>query len=148
MLSRGCSIYIAQPSSVVSKCALAGKQKSLPCVKGGGTACRDGGIVKGESSSLNNPSAAFGVSSLYTREPLAVFARLPAIPFIKLSLRTLRLCRGLCFFSYIFARISRATYTPLAEACESEWVTPEPSPITYRPGQVVSKFFASATSIL
>ena len=31
---------------VVSKCALADKQKSLPCVKGGGTACRDGGIVK------------------------------------------------------------------------------------------------------
>ena len=72
---------------VVSKCALWG-QKSLPCVKGGGTACRDGGIVKGESSSLNNPSAAFGVSSLYTREPLAVFARLPAIPFIKLSFST------------------------------------------------------------
>ena len=64
---------------------------SLPCVKGGGTACRDGGIVKGENLSLNNPSAALGVSSLYTREPIAVFARLHTIPFIKLSLRTRRI---------------------------------------------------------
>ena len=44
--------------------------KSLHCVKGGGTACRDGGIVKKQNVSQNNPSAAFGVSSLYTREPL------------------------------------------------------------------------------
>ena len=29
---------IALPHSVVGKCALAGKPKSLPCVKGGGTA--------------------------------------------------------------------------------------------------------------
>ena len=43
-------------------------EKSLPCVKGGGTACRDGGIVKKQNVSQNNPSAAFGVSSLYTRE--------------------------------------------------------------------------------
>ena len=37
---------IAPLLSVVSKCALVDRQKSLPCVKGGGTACRDGGIVK------------------------------------------------------------------------------------------------------
>ena len=79
-----------------------GQTKSLPCVKGGGTACRDGGIVKGENLSLNNPSAAFGVSSLYTREPIAVFARLHTIPFIKLSLRTRRLEVGLFYF-YIFS---------------------------------------------
>ena len=46
-------------------------EKSLPCVKGGGTACRDGGIVK-LNFIINNPSTAFGVSSLYTREPLYV----------------------------------------------------------------------------
>ena len=27
-------------------CAMFALTKSLPCVKGGGTACRDGGIVK------------------------------------------------------------------------------------------------------
>ena len=43
---------------------------SLPCVKGGGSRKRDGGIVEEKISSQNNPSAAFGVSSLYTREPL------------------------------------------------------------------------------
>ena len=46
------SFYLAQPPSVVSKCALWG-QKSLPCVKGGGTACRDGGIVKTKKQSLS-----------------------------------------------------------------------------------------------
>ena len=48
-------------------------EKSLPCVKGGVTACRDGGIVKGGFKAKNNPSAAFGVSSLYTREPFYVY---------------------------------------------------------------------------
>ena len=43
---------------------------SLPCVKGGGSRKRVGGIVKNKILSKNNPSAAFGVSSLYTREPL------------------------------------------------------------------------------
>lgn len=32
-------------------------------------------------------------------------------------------------FTYILAAICRATYTPLAEAWEREWVTPLPSPI-------------------
>lgn len=31
------------------------------------------------------------------------------------------------------AAIRRATYTPLAEACESECVTPLPSPMMYNP---------------
>ena len=43
--------------------------QSLPCVKGGGTRKRDGGIVKVRLYIENNPSAAYGVSSLYTREP-------------------------------------------------------------------------------
>ena len=43
-------------------------ENSLPCVKGGGTACRDGGIVKTYS---NNPSVSFADSSPYTEEPTA-----------------------------------------------------------------------------
>ena len=39
---------------------------SLPCVKGGGTACRDGGIVKTLS---DNPSVSYADSSPYTGEP-------------------------------------------------------------------------------
>ena len=46
---------------------------SLPCVKGGGSRKRDGGIVKSKIIPKNNPSAAFGVSSLYTREPFFMF---------------------------------------------------------------------------
>ncbi len=46
---------------------------SLPCVKGGGSRKRDGGIVKSKIVPKNNPSAAFGVSSLYTREPFFMF---------------------------------------------------------------------------
>ena len=41
---------------------------SLPCVKGGGTVYRDGGIVKMLS---NNPSVSFADSSPYTGEPTA-----------------------------------------------------------------------------
>jgi len=33
-------------------------EKSLPCAKGGGTACRDGGIVKDWFFAQNNPSVA------------------------------------------------------------------------------------------
>ena len=44
-------------------------KERLPCVKGGGSRKRDGGIVKRKILPKNNPSAAFGVSSLYTREP-------------------------------------------------------------------------------
>jgi len=43
---------------------------SLPCAKGGGTACRDGGIVNFDFRD-NNPSVTFGDSSLCTREPSA-----------------------------------------------------------------------------
>ena len=50
--------------------AQAGLKPSLPCVKGGGTACRDGGIVKSDNVHKNNPSVSFADSSLYTREPL------------------------------------------------------------------------------
>ena len=49
--------------------------QSLPCVKGGGSRERDGGIVKSKILPKNNPSAAFGVSSLYTREPLVCASR-------------------------------------------------------------------------
>ena len=42
---------------------------SLPCVKGGGSRKRVGGIVKNKILSKNNPSVTFGDSSLYTREP-------------------------------------------------------------------------------
>ena len=41
---------------------------SLPCVKGGGSRERDGGIVKNKIISKNNPSVTFGDSSLCTRE--------------------------------------------------------------------------------
>ena len=41
---------------------------SLPCVKGGGTVYRDGGIVK---MLPNNPSVSFADSSPYTGEPTA-----------------------------------------------------------------------------
>ena len=40
--------------------------------------------------------------------------------------------RMLCYWSAVPA-MSRATNTPLALACESECVTPLPSPIRYRP---------------
>ena len=43
---------------------------SLPCVKGGGSRKRVGGIVKNKILSKNNPSVTFSDSSLYTREPL------------------------------------------------------------------------------
>ena len=43
---------------------------SLPCVKGGGTACRDGGIVFLISHKYN-PSVSFADSSPYTGEPTA-----------------------------------------------------------------------------
>ncbi|MBR5323119.1 MAG: hypothetical protein IKU48_06205, partial [Clostridia bacterium] len=49
-------------------CHKCGNYFSLPCVKGGGTACRDGGIVKTYS---NNPSVSFADSSPYTEEPTA-----------------------------------------------------------------------------
>jgi len=42
---------------------------SLPCVKGGGSRKRDGGIVKNKIIPKNNPSVTFGDSSLYTRDP-------------------------------------------------------------------------------
>jgi len=63
-------------------------EKCLPCVKGGGTACRDGGIVKSNSYTKTIPQPAFllryapwqvcyaniaAVSSLYTREPFFMF---------------------------------------------------------------------------
>lgn len=38
----------------------------------------------------------------------------------------------MCFLSIYFPNICLATNTPLAEACESECVTPLPSPITYK----------------
>ena len=48
---------------------------SLPCVKGGGSRKRVGGIVKNKILSKNNPSVTFGDSSLYTREPLVCAPR-------------------------------------------------------------------------
>ena len=51
-------------------------------------------------------------------------------------------------FFPIRSRILRPTKTPLAEAWESEWVTPEPSPMTKSPGCTVSRFSSVATSIL
>ena len=47
--------------------------KSLPCVKGGGTRQRDGGIVI-QRKHKNNPSVSFADSSLYTREPFLASA--------------------------------------------------------------------------
>ena len=44
--------------------------------------------------------------------------------------------------------ICRATCTPLAEAWESEWVMPLPSPMIYRPGCLVSRCSLTATSML
>ncbi len=46
---------------------------SLPCVKGGGSRKRDGGIVKNKIIPKNNPSVTFGDGSLYTREPFFMF---------------------------------------------------------------------------
>ena len=59
-------------------------------------------------------------------------------------------CHSLIFiksFPYRFS-ICRATNTPLAEAWDSEWVTPLPSPIMYSPLYFVSKFSSKATSML
>ena len=42
-----------------------------PLCKGRWLAKQDGGIVKSKILQKNNPSAAFGVSSLYTREPFS-----------------------------------------------------------------------------
>ena len=46
-----------------------GGRKKPPLCKGRWLAKQDGGIVKVSYKVKNNPSAAFGVSSLYTREP-------------------------------------------------------------------------------
>ena len=49
---------------------------------------------------------------------------------------------------YRFPVRYRATYTPLAEACDRECVTPLPSPMTNRPLCSVSRFWSMATSML
>ena len=53
---------------------------------------------------------------------------------------------------FIFYRklsvIFLATYTPLALACDNECVTPEQSPITYKPLCFVSRLLSTSTSIL
>ena len=51
-------------------------EKKPPLCKGRWLAQRDGGIVKSWIIAQNNPSAAFGVSSLYTMEPLVCASRL------------------------------------------------------------------------
>ena len=48
---------------------LLGGRKEPPLCKGRWLAKQDGGIVKVSYKVKNNPSAAYGVSSLYTREP-------------------------------------------------------------------------------
>ena len=59
---------------VVSKCALTGRKKASLVQREVARQRRDGGIVKAKNQSKNNPSAAFGVSSLYTREPKRNYA--------------------------------------------------------------------------
>ena len=54
----------------------------------------------------------------------------------------------LCRYHLQRSAIFRATYTPLADACDSECVTPLPSPMTYRPLCAVSRFSSIATSML
>ena len=54
--------------------------------------------------------------------------RFPHVPFRSSEDHTF-----LSLVSYIFAAICLATYTPLAEAWDSECVMPLPSPIIYRP---------------
>lgn len=49
---------------------------------------------------------------------------------------------------FCMERICLATCTPLADACESECVTPLPSPMTYSPLCRASKFSSVSTSIL
>ena len=44
-----------------------------------------------------------------------------------------QLHRGLWYFGHLLTMFL-ATWTPLAEAWEREWVMPEPSPMMYRPG--------------
>ena len=69
----------------------------------------------------------------------------------------------LCFFNYIlcttyastfyvlfifylyFSASTRATHTPEADACDSECVTPEPSPIAYMFGTLVMRFSSTLT---
>ena len=43
---------------LLRKPAQARLKQSLPCVKGGGTACRDGGIVKNDNSHKTIPQSA------------------------------------------------------------------------------------------
>jgi len=52
------------------------------------------------------------------------------------------------FFYFCMERICLATCTPLADACESECVTPLPSPMTYSPLCRASRFSSVSTSIL
>ena len=47
-----------------------------------------------------------------------------------------------------YSKIFLATYTPLADACDNECVTPLPSPIIYNPLYLLSRFSSSSTSIL
>ena len=56
-------------------------------------------------------------------------------------------------YKYIYSfyspcAIFLATYTPLAEAWDREWVTPLPSPMIYRPLYLLSRFSSISTSIL
>ena len=82
--------------------------KSLLCVKGGGTACRDGGIVKKQKFPQNNPSAAFGVSSLYTREPFLCSSILR-----QFSWQALHLCPQTQNTAYLFRDIPYSCKTVL-----------------------------------
>ena len=51
---------------------------------------------------------------------------------------------NLIIYLYCSAKIL-PTYTPLAEAWEREWVTPDPSPRAYRPGTQVLRFSSTFT---
>ena len=51
-------------------------------------------------------------------------------------------------FSVYFSQMCLATCTPLALACDREWVTPLQSPMTKRPLQLVSRFSSTSTCML
>lgn len=56
-----------------------------------------------------------------------------------------------CGFFIFYSKLSvifLATYTPLALACDNECVTPEQSPITYKPLCFVSRLLSTSTSML
>ena len=84
-------------------------KKSLPCVRGGGAACRDGGVVKGWSYTKTIPQSA-SLTAPFTQGSL--FCSPITCRF---SLQALHLCPQTQNTAYLFRDI------PYFEKCPLEW---------------------------